>query len=78
MSSDASAANLVPGIQSVPGQLVFDPSAMYTAPGLVAGRRYLFEVLYVQNNGAAVLGLGARRVNVQHTSLLRYNQRVAI
>jgi hypothetical protein len=39
----------------------FDSNVVYTAQNLVAGRRYLFEVLYVQNTGSAILGLGARR-----------------
>jgi hypothetical protein len=62
ISSNESAANLVVGLQSVAGLLNFDASAMYTAQGLVAGQRYLFEVLYAQNTAAAVVGLGARRV----------------
>ena len=61
ISSDTSAANLAFGVQSVAGIVNFDTSAMYTAHGLVAGQ-HIFEVLYVQNNGAATLGLGARRV----------------
>jgi hypothetical protein len=62
ISSNESAANLSFGIQSVAGLLSFDPSASYTAQGLLAGHRYLFEVLYAQNNGLAAVGLGARRV----------------
>jgi hypothetical protein len=62
ISSNDSAANLTFAIQSVPGLVNFDASAMYVAHGLVAGGHYLFEVLYAQNNAAAVVGLGARRV----------------
>jgi hypothetical protein len=62
ISSNESAANLALAIQSIAGLLTFDATAMYTAHGLAAGQRYLFEVLYAQNTAAAVVGLGARRV----------------
>ena len=61
ISSNESAANLAFGVESVAGIVNFDTNVMYTAHGLVAGQRYLFEVLYVQNTAAAILGLGARR-----------------
>jgi hypothetical protein len=62
ISSDETAANLSQAIQSAPGLLTFDASASFTTGNLVAGQRYLFEVLYKQNTADAALGLGARRV----------------
>jgi hypothetical protein len=74
ISSNESAANLALAIQSVPGLVNFDASAMYVAQGMAAGQPYLFEVLYAQNTAAALVGLGARRVgtsgNVTNISLL--------
>jgi hypothetical protein len=61
LSPGESAGNLAPVLPSAPGLTTFDPSAMYTANGLIAGQRYLFEVLYQQSAAAAVVGLGARR-----------------
>src|ERR1043165_5477244 len=60
ISSDTTAANLVPAIQTPGPSSAFDPNVTFTTGNLTAGQRYLFEVLYKQNTDAAVLGLGAR------------------
>jgi hypothetical protein len=60
ISSDATAANLAQAIQTPGPSTAFDPGVMFTTDNLTAGQRYLFEVLYKQDTGDAVLGLGAR------------------
>ena len=62
ISTDMSEANLVPVLTSIAGLTAFDASVVHTADNLVAGQRYLFEVLYKQGTIPAVVGLGARRV----------------
>lgn len=62
ISSNDSEANLAPAINTTAPGAVFDEAQMYTTGNLVAGQRYLFEVLYKQDAATASLGLAARRV----------------
>jgi len=62
ISSGESPANLAQVLQSVTGTLNFDANVVYTTGTLIAGQRYLFEVLFLQVDGAARLGLAARSV----------------
>src|SRR5688572_13091481 len=78
ISPNDSEAGLVPAIQTVAPTSAFDASLMHTTGNLVAGQRYLFEVLYKQDQGTAALGLAARRVgtpgNVANLPLLGGSQ----
>jgi hypothetical protein len=61
LSSDQTEANLAPLVDSPAVQASFDSSVMGTSGALVAGQRYLLQVLYRQNTGSALLGVAARR-----------------
>jgi hypothetical protein len=65
ISLDDSPANLSPVLQVAGPSQSFDPAVVYVSDTLVAGRNYLFEVLYAQNTASASLGLAARRVGTQ-------------
>jgi hypothetical protein len=78
ISTDPSAENLAFSLGTTGASTAFDPVTTATVNGLVGGQRYLFEVLHQQGNGAAAVGLGARRVgtpgNVEDIPLLGGSQ----
>ncbi len=57
LSTDMTAANLQLVVDSPGIQASFDPSVMGTSSPLVGGQKYLLQVLYRQNTGAALLGV---------------------
>ncbi len=62
LSPNETEGGLAFALNSVAGLTAFDPSAVYTSGSLVAGQRYLMQVLFQQSTADARMAVGVRRV----------------
>ncbi len=62
LSSDETEANLQAVLDADPTLTAFDPAVVYTSGQLVAGKRYLLQLLFQEGTGDSRAAVGVRRV----------------